>query len=233
MGLLISAFIATLWFASFSLSLRIEIEETSSLVIIAIFLCRTFFQTGMFVVAHDATHGNVFPGNPKWNSAIARAALFCCGGISYKVWKVNHEKHHARPSHPDDPDFHNGDLSGFVCWYLNFSKAYFPQFESLVYVSRLAFLCISISLWLNISLWTVLFFVVLPTVLSSMQLFLFGTYLPHREEYCIKSYYFPPFISFIACYNFSYHLEHHKYPNVPWYLLPGKSQLTVRKRERI
>ena len=233
MGLLLSAFIATLWLVSFFWSLQIEIEEFPLIVVLLIILCRAFLQTGIFIVAHDAIHGNVIPGKPAWNSAIVRIALFCCGGMPYEVWKKNHERHHERPSHPDDPDFHNGTTSNFILWYLQFSKAYFPRFEFFIYISRLSFLCLSILFLSNASLRAILFFAVLPIILSSLQLFLFGTYLPHKEKGCIKSYYFPPVLSLIACYNFSYHLEHHQYPNTPWYLLPKKSQLVSQKRKQL
>lgn len=29
-------------------------------------------------------------------------------------------------------------------------------------------------------------------------------------------------LSFLTCYYFGYHLEHHLYPNVPWWRLPER-----------
>jgi beta-carotene ketolase (CrtW type) len=69
----------------------------------------------------------------------------------------------------------------------------------------------------------------LPIVLSSMQLFLFGTYLPHRSEdspnsHAAISSNYPLILSFLTCYHFGYHWEHHEYPNLPWYRLPSVRQ---------
>ncbi len=70
-------------------------------------------------------------------------------------------------------------------------------------------------------------FWLLPLVLSSMQLFYFGTYLPHREDlspFCdhhrARSLDLPPIWSLLSSYHFSYHWEHHEYPQIPWYQLP-------------
>ncbi|NJL02454.1 MAG: hypothetical protein HC910_18560 [Spirulinaceae cyanobacterium SM2_1_0] len=72
-----------------------------------------------------------------------------------------------------------------------------------------------------------LLFWFLPTVLSAYQLFYFGIFLPHREteagyrdRHRSRSLYIAPFWSFLACYHFGYHWEHHEYPDLPWYQLP-------------
>jgi beta-carotene ketolase (CrtW type) len=73
----------------------------------------------------------------------------------------------------------------------------------------------------------VMVFWVLPLVLSSFQLFLFGTFLPHRshgapaaEGHVIQSQGYGHLLSLLACYHFGYHWEHHAYPAVPWFRLP-------------
>jgi beta-carotene ketolase (CrtW type) len=75
-----------------------------------------------------------------------------------------------------------------------------------------------------------------PALLSTVQLFAFGTYLPHREpdggytnrhHACSNDY--PVWLSFLTCYHFGYHLEHHQYPNVPWWQLPRKRQQAQRE----
>ncbi|MTF39296.1 hypothetical protein GGC33_10195 [Cyanobacterium aponinum 0216] len=62
---------------------------------------------------------------------------------------------------------------------------------------------------------------------SSLQLFFFGTFLPHRHHQdnqyslgAIKSLHLPMLLSLITCYHFSYHQEHHRYPSLPWWQLP-------------
>jgi beta-carotene ketolase (CrtW type) len=71
-------------------------------------------------------------------------------------------------------------------------------------------------------------FWVLPLVLSSLQLFLFGTYLPHRGgdagpsgRHAVRSLGYPHLLSLLACYHFGYHAEHHAHPAVPWFRLPA------------
>ena len=79
-------------------------------------------------------------------------------------------------------------------------------------------------------------FWVFPIVLSSMQLFYFGTYLPHRagsaaippsphqNSHHAVSANRPVWWSFLTCYHFGYHWEHHEYPALPWYRLPSVRQ---------
>jgi beta-carotene ketolase (CrtW type) len=93
-------------------------------------------------------------------------------------------------------------------------------------LSKLSLLVLGITYlgqisWLNLILgWG------LPLILSSLQLFTFGTFFPHRRletdggnTHQIHSLNLSPFWSFIACYNFAYHWEHHQYPHLPWWKL--------------
>jgi len=78
----------------------------------------------------------------------------------------------------------------------------------------------------RIAIMNLLLFWVLPTVLSTMQLFFFGTYLPHHlstseNAYRVTSSNYPIIWSFLACYHFGYHWEHRQYPSLPWYELPS------------
>ena len=69
---------------------------------------------------------------------------------------------------------------------------------------------------------------IVPQVLSSVQLFYFGTYLPHRPTspyqgeglHKARSNSYPTWLSLITCYHFGYHFEHHYAPFVPWWSLP-------------
>jgi beta-carotene ketolase (CrtW type) len=73
----------------------------------------------------------------------------------------------------------------------------------------------------------VLLFTTLPLLLSSLQLFVFGTYLPHRVQRHPKrhahpiSLDLPPWLSLLACFHFGYHREHHDNPGLSWYELPA------------
>ncbi len=73
----------------------------------------------------------------------------------------------------------------------------------------------------------VLLFWALPAVLSSLQLFIFGTYLPHvpddpafNDRHNARSNDYPAWLSLLTCFHFGYHHEHHLYPGVPWWRLP-------------
>ena len=69
----------------------------------------------------------------------------------------------------------------------------------------------------------------LPLLLSSLQLFVVGTYLPHRssrvrsrDRHQAASLAWPPALSLLACFHFGYHWEHHHNPSLPWYRLPDR-----------
>lgn len=86
---------------------------------------------------------------------------------------------------------------------------------------------------------SILLFWTLPLLLSSVQLFLFGTYLPHRgslgttlKTHEVRSWALPPLLSLLSCYHFGYHWEHHRYPQVPWHLLPRVHAIETCSRKR-
>jgi beta-carotene ketolase (CrtW type) len=64
-----------------------------------------------------------------------------------------------------------------------------------------------------------------PPILSSLQLFYFGTYLPHKNPEAIENTYrsrtqnIHVFWGFVSCYFFGYHYEHHSKPFLPWWRL--------------
>ena len=75
----------------------------------------------------------------------------------------------------------------------------------------------------------VLLFWALPAIASSVQLFYFGTYLPHRVEeqpftdrHNARSLDFNWLVSLLTCFHFGYHHEHHDKPWVPWWKLPDQ-----------
>jgi beta-carotene ketolase (CrtW type) len=66
-------------------------------------------------------------------------------------------------------------------------------------------------------------FWVLPSLLSTLQLFYFGTYLPHKGEHQnihhSKTQSKNHLWAFLSCYFFGYHYEHHNSPGTPWWKL--------------
>jgi beta-carotene ketolase (CrtW type) len=222
-GILIALSIMGLWAGSLFLLLSLNISKIHILTILAAILWQTFLYTGLFITAHDAMHGAVFPKNPKINNFIGEVALFIYALFSYKKLLKKHWLHHYHPASEIDPDFHNGKQTNFFAWYFHFLKGYWSwrQFIGIMMVFYV------FNYILHISATNLNLFWVIPSILSSVQLFYFGTFLPHKEPkggyvdpHRAQSSPRPIFWSFITCYHFGYHKEHHEYPHVPWWQLP-------------
>ncbi len=224
-GLIIACFIIATWTISLKFFLTINIPETHIILILVSILWQTFFFTGLFITAHDAMHGVVFKQNSKINDFIGYLTLFLYGFFSYQKLRKRHGLHHQSPASELDPDFHDGQHKNFFAWYLYFMFRYW---------SGLRFLGMTIAYHsvkniLYISEINLILFWAIPLLLSSIQLFYFGTYLPHREplegyrnSHRSQSIYCPFFWSLITCYHFGYHEEHHRYPYISWWQLPIK-----------
>lgn len=222
-GLLIAIAILVTWAMSLAFFLSVDIDNFSKLELLFSLLWQMFLYTGLFITAHDAMHGAIYPKFPKINHFIGAVAVFCYGFFSYNELLKKHWTHHRNPSSELDPDFHDGNHKNFLAWYFYFMKRYWSwrRFFGLA----LAFH--GSNLLLHIPANNLVLFWVIPSLLSSLQLFYFGTYLPHREPkggyrnaHRCESNSFPVVLSFITCYHFGYHEEHHQYPQVPWWRLP-------------
>ncbi|PZV16326.1 MAG: beta-carotene ketolase [Leptolyngbya sp.] len=236
-GLLVALVLVFLWISSLVILLTANLADASLIWIVPAILGRTFIQTGLFIVAHDAIHGSVISNNRPLNDWIGSFMVTMYALLPYKKLTLNHWKHHRHPGQLDDPDFHDGVHSGFFAWYLNFMMDYVDAElrRKLFWYMTIAFLILRFGL--NISGFNILLFWLLPLVLSSIQLFFFGTYLPHRSSnidsrnpHRAVSSNYPPIWSFFSCYHFGYHWEHHEYPDVAWYDLPGVHQSTQRMK---
>lgn len=187
---------------------------------------RTLLHTGLFITAHDAMHGLICPQQPRWNHRLGQVALLFYALLPYHACRRSHLQHHRQPACAADPDFHDGQHTGFWAWYLRFMTRYLQG--SQLWVQGLGMAVIFIGLAIaQVPLLNLLLFWILPLILSSLQLFYFGIYLPHREpaegygdRHHAQSSRWPWLWSFLSCYHFGYHWEHHEYPQVPWYHLP-------------
>jgi beta-carotene/zeaxanthin 4-ketolase len=232
-GLWVAAIIILLWISSFLLSLNLN--RLTAPIILATTLGRTFIQTGLFIVAHDAMHGTVLPGaaprNRYWNDAIGRLAMTLYALLPYKKLATNHQRHHLHPGQASDPDFHDGLHQSAIAWYLTFMGRYLDRRQKIVEFFGIGAIFSVLHWGFHAALPNLFLFWILPIVLSSMQLFFFGTYLPHRSisgsetSHQITSSPYSPICSFLTCYYFGYHREHHEYPYLPWYRLPFAYQL--------
>ncbi|TXD32640.1 beta-carotene ketolase [Lujinxingia vulgaris] len=228
-GLLSAALILGLWALFLTAALRFPLAVTPASAVAAMLLValQTFLYTGLFITAHDAMHRTVAPRYPRLNHAIGRLAVLLYALFSYEKLLKSHHQHHAHPASSEDPDFHDGEHPDPPRWYLNFLKGY----VSVGQIVGMAIVFNVLHHLVGVALPNLLLFWVLPSLLSTLQLFYFGTYLPHRapdggyaDHHRASSNDFAPWLSFLTCYHFGYHWEHHERPDIPWWDLPRMRQ---------
>lgn len=216
-GIFIAFLLISLWAGSLTMLFLMDVSYSNPLTWLGILL-QTHLFTGMFITAHDAMHGSVFPQNLKVNHFIGKICSLLFMFNSYKTLKPKHYLHHRFAGTEKDPDFHKGN-PGFWRWYLDFLKEY-------ISVKQFIFVAIIFNLLLLIVPQTnLLLFWVIPSILSTLQLFYFGTYMPHMGEHApdnrhkAHSQSKNHFVAFLTCYFFGYHYEHHDAPATPWWQL--------------
>lgn len=168
-------------------------------------LLRTLLQTGLFIVAHDAMHGSLWPGRPRRNHGIGQAALLLYGALPYGKCLSNHHRHHRHAGTADDPDHHGqGQGQGretWIGWYATFMASY---------LSARQILSLAV-LW---GAWAAVAWFVTPTPLQNIGLFCI---LPHPPE-------FPPVIPGGHLPAPQSQLHHLRQPPAPQ---PGAPQLAL------
>ncbi|MEM9222250.1 MAG: fatty acid desaturase [Pseudomonadota bacterium] len=206
--------------------LAIYVIDWSALPFIApvpMILLQAWLCVGLFIIAHDCMHGSLAPHRPVVNRSFGRLTLFLYAAFSYDRLLPDHHNHHKNPGTEDDPDYHPEDATAFWPWFLHFMRHYYGwrEFATMTAVLGAYYVLFSPSLPL------VLVFFAIPAILSALQLFTFGTYLPHRDEdhefadhHNSRTNDFPWLLSLITCFHFGYHHEHHLSPWTPWWRLP-------------
>lgn len=235
-GVAIAAAVLGLWVLSLvpAVTLPLSTDPRHITAGVLLVLLRTFLSTGVFITAHDAMHGLVAPGRPRLNDFIGAVCTRSYAFFSFRKLREAHHKHHDHPASVQDPDWHDGVHPGFFRWLFAFGRRYLHWSQVLVIaithnIAVRSFGAPEPQMWL---------YVWLPPVLSAVQLFAFGTFLPHRapegghsNAHAARSSGFPPWLSFLTCYHFGYHLTHHTFPWVPWWGLPaGRRVLLGRTR---
>ncbi len=218
MGLAIAVLVFVLWLGNLSYSLLYVEVSIYSINFYIHFLAQIFLYTGLFITAHDAMHGSVHK-NSLINKSVGYISTFLFAGMSYKKLINNHRKHHAFSGTEDDPDYSHENQNIFY-WFGLFMFRYLSLTQLIIMAlifNLLKFTSAEISVWM---------FWALPAILSSFQLFYFGTYIPHKQPHTEKMM---PYNSrtlkknalyaFITCYFFGYHYEHHFSPHTPWWNL--------------
>jgi beta-carotene ketolase (CrtW type) len=226
-GLWFSAAIVGGWALSAAVLLPGDGPSLPPLLLVLAVLLRTFLQTGLFIVAHDAMHGSLLPGSRRWNDRLGRLALGLYACLPWQGCRRNHLSHHLEPASPWDPDHHDGRHRGALAWYLRFMAEYLSPIQMAGLLSCWLASALVLQMLTPQPLANLLLFWILPLLLSSLQLFVFGTYLPHRDgvvpaqdRHHARSLPLPRGLSLLACYHFGYHWEHHEYPQLPWFQLP-------------
>ena len=226
-GLVLSAAITAAWLLSLLTLLAVDLaSQPLALVVLAVGV-RTFLQTGLFIIGHDAMHGVLLPLRPRANQRLGQLALALYAGLPYQRCLHNHRQHHRAPGSRHDPDVLDG--AGPLAWYGRFMAGYLGREQMTALLTSWA-VCLLLA-WRHSPTpgLTVLLVCILPLVLSSLQLFAFGTYLPHRAAGLAlepgqqaRSLDLPVWLSLLACYHFGYHREHHEVPGLPWFALPSQ-----------
>lgn len=193
----------------------------------AIVLLQAWLSTGLFIIAHDCMHGSLAPGRPALNRAVGTLCLAMYAGLSFAALLPKHHAHHAAPGTADDPDFHPGEPRRVIPWFVRFFRGYYSHWQ----IGRIT-LAALLYLLLGASLLNIAIFWAMPALLALVQLFVFGTYLPHRHEkapfadaHHARSTRLSPLGSLVTCFHFGgYHHEHHLSPGTPWWRLPTVRQ---------
>ncbi|BAY12731.1 beta-carotene ketolase CrtW [Calothrix sp. NIES-2098] len=222
-GLIIAILIISIWAISLGFLISLDISHLNCLLLMLLLLWQTFLYTGLFITCHDAMHGSVCPYHPQINHFIGKLCISLYGLLPYQTLLKKHWLHHHNPASNLDPDFHDGKHKNFFAWYFYFMKNYWSWGQ----IIAVTIVYQSLHLLLHIPKANLNYFWVIPSILSSLQLFYFGTFIPHKEPiggyiqpHKAQTIKRPIWWSLIACYHFGYHEEHHEFPHVPWWQLP-------------
>ncbi|MEX2513416.1 MAG: fatty acid desaturase [Cyclobacteriaceae bacterium] len=212
-GLIIAMVIIGLWFFSLMFWLNITINFFNPLIYFGILL-QTHLYTGLFITAHDAMHG-VVSKHTKINHFIGWLSAMLFSFNFY--WRLfpKHHRHHQYVATDEDPDYHAS--TRFFPWYISFIFTYVNIWQILLMAIAFNLLKLAFPVANLVMFWMA------PAILSTLQLFYFGTYLPHRGDHHNKhksgTLSTNHFWAFVSCYFFGYHYEHHEVPNTPWWRL--------------
>ncbi len=192
-------------------------------IAIVLIVAQTWLSAGLFITAHDCMHGSLAPGRPKLNTLVGTLCLAAYASLSYRALYPKHHAHHRAPGTDEDPDFHPTEPRRAWPWFVRFFTGYYTHAQILrITIAAVAYLLLGASLLNIVVFWAV------PALLALGQLFLFGTYLPHRHEdagfaddHHARSNGWSPLASLLTCFHFgAYHHEHHLSPGTPWWQLP-------------
>lgn len=225
-GVPLAILLLVAFFALLVWSLFVWDWQSAPLLVPLIVAFQCWLYVGIFIVAHDAIHGTVWPGAPLFNRRLGAVCLFVYAGFRFSELARHHHAHHAHSGNTSDPDFCADAPRNVVIWYISFFRHYFGLRQvGILFVFTLLLSAAGVDIR------TLLIFWALPAVLSSMQLFYFGTFLPHRHEdqafsdpHNARNLNQSWLASLLSCFHFGHHHTHHDAPSVPWWRLPSASK---------
>lgn len=228
-GIYIGLAVIGCWVGMLAFLFNYTIEWTNPLVYLFVLVQMHLF-TGVFITTHDSIHGLVAPNHPRANRWIGRVSALIFAYNNYDKLSKKHHLHHKHPASAEDPDYHSGNPN-LLAWWFSFLLEYVSVWQVLAMAGTYTILKIWFPMENLITFWIV------PAWLSTVQLFIFGTYLPHRGEH-----HAPPHnarsqglnhtLAFLSCYFFGYHYEHHAYPYLPWWKLAEAREKTAAQAVR-
>lgn len=218
MGTIIAITIISLWTTNLLHSLIFVKPNISDIMTYLFIALQTYLYTGLFITAHDAMHRTV-SSNRRINDWIGKISSFLYAAMNYNKLVKNHLDHHKYPGEEKDPDF-NVKTQNFFIWYFSFMFRYATLTQIVIMGIIFNVLKYFFSTESIVAFW------IIPAFLSSLQLFYFGTYKPHKKPHTedmkphnSRSLKKNHFIAMLSCYFFGYHWEHHENPRIPWWQL--------------
>lgn len=235
-GLVLALAIAGSWLGIHAYGMFVfEISWTNWPLALMLAMVQCWLSVGVFIVCHDAMHGSLVPGRPRFNALIGTVLLALYAGFAWKYLRDAHFAHHKLAGRAGDPDFDENHPDNFWRWYGTFFRRYFG-WRSILFVHSVVGIY---WLVLGIPMVQIVMLYGLPALASSLQLFYFGTFRPHchradrpfADRHNARSNDFSTLASLATCFHFGYHLEHHHRPDLPWWSLPAAKRAGLGEME--
>jgi beta-carotene/zeaxanthin 4-ketolase len=221
-GVFIALVHMALWsYVLFALLFSSVDEWTDVVWVLPSMAIMTWLYTGLFITAHDAMHGSLSPRHPRLNHGIGLVCTTIYAALPYKTLRAAHHRHHLHVGVDGDPDLVTSAETSLFFEFRRFFLSYLTirSVGSMVVMSW-------VLLFVGVRLENMVLFWLIPSLSSAVQLYVVGTWLPHRPgpDLCAthraRGLALSPFWSLIACFHFGYHVEHHSRPHLPWWRLP-------------
>lgn len=215
MGIIIALSVILLWMLHLTYILAFVRPDVAVPMLYVHILLQAYLYTGLFITSHDSMHGAV-SRNKKVNRAIGQAASFLFAALSYRRLFEKHWLHHNDPGTEEDPDY--SVKGNFFLWFIRFMRQYLTVRQLIM----MAVIFNVLKFWVSTE--SLIVFWVIPAFLSTLQLFTFGTYIPHRRPHSedmkphnARTLRKNHLWAMLSCYFFGYHYEHHQSPSTPWW----------------